>query len=37
MDDAADLMWIPLDEVDPEQFGLESIRLGVSKLLEILK
>ena len=37
MDDAADLMWIPLDEIDPEQFGLESIRLGVSKLLEILK
>ena len=37
MDDAADLMWIPLSEVDPSQFGLESIRLGVSKLLQMLK
>ena len=37
MDDAADLMWIPLSEVDPSQFGLESIRLGVSKLLKMLK
>ena len=37
MDDAADLMWIPLSEVDPNQFGLESIRLGVRKLLQMLK
>ena len=33
MDDAAELLWIPLDEVRPEDFGLDSIRRGVEKFL----
>lgn len=34
MDDAAELYWVPLDELKPEQFGLDSIRRGVERLLE---
>lgn len=33
MDDAAELMWIPLQDICPEEFGLDSIRLGVKKFL----
>ncbi|MBQ9560244.1 MAG: NUDIX domain-containing protein [Bacteroidaceae bacterium] len=33
MDDAAELRWIPLSEVRPEEFGLASIRRGVEKFL----
>ena len=33
MDDAAEAMWIPLDKVDPRDFGLRSIRKGVERLL----
>ncbi len=33
MDDAEELMWIPLNEVIPEAFGLTSIRRGVEELL----
>lgn len=32
-DDAAECLWIPLDEVDPSLFGLSSIRRGVERLL----
>ena len=34
MDDAAEAMWIPISELDPEQFGLESIRRGIRLLKE---
>lgn len=33
MDDVAELMWLPLNELRPEDFGLTSIREGVRKLL----
>lgn len=33
MDDAAELMWVPLSEVRPEDFGLTSVRQGVVKFL----
>lgn len=33
MDDAAETMWIPLQDICPEQFGLHSIRQGVTKFL----
>jgi ADP-ribose pyrophosphatase YjhB (NUDIX family) len=32
-DDAAELLWLPLDQVKPEQFGLMSIRRAVSRYL----
>ena len=32
-DDAAECFWIPLQEVDPSDFGLRSIRQGVERLL----
>ena len=32
-DDAAECLWIPLNEVNPDDFGLDSIRLGIRKLL----
>ena len=32
-DDAAELMWMPLDEVHPEQFGLHSISQAVERFL----
>ncbi len=31
MDDAAEYLWIPLDEIDVEQFGLRSIREGLKQ------
>ena len=34
MDDAAERLWIPLDNLRPEDFGLESVRKGIEKLLE---
>lgn len=36
-DDAAEVMWIPLAEVDPEQFGLRSIREGLYSILKHLR
>ena len=33
MDDAAELMWIPIQDISPEQFGLDSIREGIRKIL----
>lgn len=35
MDDAAEVLWLPWQEVRPEDFGLKSISLGVRRLLEI--
>ena len=35
-DDAAELMWIPLEKLRPEDFGLGSIRRGVEKLILLL-
>lgn len=32
-DDAAELMWIPLGEIRPEEFGLNSIRQAVERFL----
>ena len=33
-DDVADLFWLPLHEICPEQFGLHSIRKGIELLLQ---
>lgn len=33
MDDAAELMWLPWHEIQAEDFGLDSIRMGVKTLL----
>jgi mutator protein MutT len=32
-DDAAGLLWLPLDQIDPKDFGLKSISLGVERFL----
>jgi len=32
-DDCSDVMWIPLDKIDPNQFGLSSIRKAVKHYL----
>ena len=37
MDDAAAFCWLPLSEVEPERFGLESIRRGVEQFLKVKK
>ncbi len=36
MDDVAELKWIPLKELDAEQFGLDSIKRGVVKIMDVL-
>lgn len=36
-DDAAELMWVPLEKLDPRDFGLQSISLGVERLKSLLK
>ncbi len=33
MDDAAELMWVPLQDVSPALFGLDSVRDGIKKFL----
>ena len=35
MDDVSDTFFIPLSEINPEEFGLDSIRQGLKKLLSI--
>ncbi len=35
MDDAGEAIWIPWQEVKPEDFGLKSISQGVSRLLQM--
>jgi len=37
MDDAAECLWIAVDDIDIEQFGLHSIRQGLSKFMEYYK
>lgn len=32
-DDAADVVWVPINELEPELFGLQSISKGVAKWL----
>ena len=34
MDDVADAFWVPLHEVNPEEFGLNSVREGVKRFLK---
>lgn len=34
MDDVTDSFWMPLDQVRPEEFGLDSVRQGVARFLE---
>lgn len=34
MDDVSDLFFLPLDRIDPEEFGLISIRKGLHKFLQ---
>lgn len=36
-DDAAECMWIGLDDIHTEQFGLRSVRWGLSKFIEMMK
>ena len=36
-DDVEELHWIALDNVAPENFGLQSIRKGIEKLKTIYK
>ncbi len=33
-DDAAALLWVPFNELDPAQFGLDSVRRGITRLIE---
>lgn len=33
MDDAGEVLWLPLEKVRPEDFGLASIRRGVARLI----
>lgn len=37
MDDVADSFWVPLDKVNPDEFGLDSVRKGVVRFLEEYK
>ena len=32
-DDVAECMWVPMDRVVPEEFGLDSVREGVRRFL----
>ncbi len=34
MDDVADSFWMPLDKINPEEFGLDSVRQGVARFLD---
>lgn len=34
MDDVADAWWMPLEKVNPNDFGLDSVRKGVARFLE---
>ena len=37
MDDAAERLWLPLHAIHPEDFGLQSVRTGVTRLLDMLR
>ncbi len=34
MDDVAESFWVPLTEIDPDKFGLDSVREGVKRFLK---
>lgn len=34
MDDVADSFWMPLEKINPEEFGLDSVREGVTRFLK---
>lgn len=34
MDDVAASGWVPLDKIDPEAFGLDSVRTGIQRFLD---
>lgn len=34
MDDVADAFWLPLEQVEPAKFGLDSVREGVTRFLK---
>jgi hypothetical protein len=34
MDDVADSFWMPLSEINPDEFGLDSVREGVKRFLK---
>ena len=36
-DDAAEIVWLSLDDIDPEQFGLQSIREGIRRIIQQFK
>lgn len=36
-DDVADCMWIPLKDISPDDFGLDSVRTGVERVLEMMR
>lgn len=35
MDDVAESFWVPLSQINPEEFGLDSVRKGVKYFLKI--
>lgn len=37
MDDVAESFWLPLSEVNPEEFGLNSVRQGVIRFLQMFE
>ena len=37
MDDVADSFWMPLNRINPDDFGLDSIRKGVARFLDLHK
>lgn len=37
MDDVSESFWLPLDQVNPEEFGLDSVREGVRRFLNEYK
>lgn len=34
MDDAAEIIWVPFEKLNPEEFGLHSIKQGIQKLIQ---
>ena len=37
LDDAAEAFWLPLEKINPNAFGLDSIRRGVEKFVKVRK
>ena len=33
MDDVAETFWMPLDKINPQDFGLDSVRKGVERFI----